>query len=118
MKENKNFLAAVSNAFNGMKYFFSNERNGKIQLAIAVIAIALSVGLRISTNEWLVVLLCIGLVTGFEMMNTAIEMLCNIVHKEYHPAIKIIKDVAAASVLSVSLISLVSGLIIFLPKIF
>ena len=115
---NKNFLKAILNAFNGTKYFFLNERNGKIQLAIAVVAISLSVGLGISTNEWLVVLLSIGFVIGLEMINTAIENLCNMVQKEYNPTIKIIKDVAAAGVLWVSLISLVIGLVIFLPKIF
>ena len=115
---NKNFLKSVLNASNGLKYFFLNERNGKIQLCISVVAIALSIGLRISTNEWLVVLLCIGFVIGLEMLNTAIENLCNMVQKEYHPTIKIIKDVAAAGVLWVSLISLVIGFIIFLPKIF
>ena len=115
---NKNFLNAVLNAFSGIKHFFLNERNGKIQFAIAVVAIALSVGLRISTNEWLVVLLFIGFVIGLEMLNTAIENLCNMMQKEYHPTIKIIKDVAAAGVLWVSLISIVIGLVIFLPKIF
>jgi diacylglycerol kinase len=111
------FLKALKNAFNGMKYFFLHERNGKIQFTVSVIVIALAVGLRISNNEWLVVLLCIGVVISLEMLNTAIENLCNMVQEEYHPTIKIIKDVAAAAVLWISFISVVIACIIFLPKI-
>ncbi len=118
MKKNKSFLEAVLNAFNGMRYFFLHEINGIIQLAIAALAIALAVGLRISTTEWLIVMLCIGFVIGLEMLNTAIENLCNMVQEEYHPIIKIVKDVAAGAVMWAAIIIVIIGLIIFLPKIF
>ncbi len=117
MKKNKSFLEAISNAFNGMRYFFLHEINGIIQLAIAALAIALAVGLRISTTEWLFVVVCIGFVIGLEMLNTAIENLCNVVQEEYHPIIKIVKDIAAAAVMWAAIISVIIGLIIFLPKI-
>jgi diacylglycerol kinase len=118
MKKNKSFLEAVKNAFNGMRYFFLHEINGIIQLAIAALAIALAVGLKISTTEWLLVVVCIGFVIGLEMINTAIENLCNVVQEEYHPIIKIVKDVAAAAVMWTAIVSVIIGLIIFLPKIF
>jgi diacylglycerol kinase len=117
MKKNKSFLEAVRNAFNGMRYFFLHEINGIIQLAIAALAIALAVGCRIGTYEWLFVLFCIGFVIALEMLNTAIENLCNIVQEEYHPIIKIVKDIAAAAVMWAAIVSVVIGLIIFLPKI-
>jgi len=117
MKKNKSFLEAVINAFNGMRYFFLHEINGIIQLAVAALAIALAVGLRISTNEWLLVMVCIGFVIALEMLNTAIENLCNVVQEEYHPIIKIVKDVAAAAVMWAAIVSVIIGLIIFLPKI-
>ena len=77
---------------------------------------ALSIVLHLHHDEWIIVLICIAMVIGFEMLNTAIETLCNMVQEEYHPLIKIIKDVAAAAVLWVSIISVIIGLIIFLPK--
>jgi diacylglycerol kinase len=117
MKKNKSFLEAVINAFNGIRYFFLHEINGIIQLAVAALAIALAVGLRISTNEWLLVMVCIGFVIALEMLNTAIENLCNVVQEEYHPIIKIVKDVAAAAVMWAAIVSVIIGLIIFLPKI-
>ncbi len=60
-------------------------------------------------------LLCTGLVISLEMLNSAIERICNMYTTEFHPAIKIIKDIAAAAVLWSALISLVVGLLIFLP---
>jgi diacylglycerol kinase len=117
MKKNKTFIEAITNAFNGMRYFFLHEINGMIQFAIAALAIALAVGLRIGTTEWILVVMCIGFVIGLEMLNTAIENLCNVVQKEYHPIIKIVKDVAAAAVMWAAITSVVIGLLIFLPKI-
>jgi undecaprenol kinase len=49
------------------------------------------------------------------MLNSAIERVCNMYTTEFHPVIKIIKDVAAAAVLWSALISLIIGVIIFLP---
>ena len=51
------------------------------------------------------------------MINTAIENLCNVVQEEYHPIIKIVKDVAAAAVMWAAIISIIIGIIIFSPKI-
>ncbi len=107
-----------STAFNGIRYFFKTERNGKIQLAVATFTMLFAFYLQVSATEWIFILLCIAAVIGLEMMNSALEHLCNHVHKEYHPSIKIIKDVAAGAVLFVSVVSTVVGLIIFLPKIF
>ena len=117
MIKNCSFICAGKNAFSGMKYFFLHERNGKIQLAIAAMVTALSIAVQISTTQWLVVLVCMALVISLEMLNTALENLCNLVQEEYHPLIKIVKDVAAAAVLFTAIISVAIGLIIFLPKI-
>jgi diacylglycerol kinase len=66
--------------------------------------------------EWLFVVGCCVLVLSLELLNTAIENLCDIVTEEYHPIIKIVKDSAAAAVLITATGSVVTGLIIFSPK--
>lgn len=111
-------LKTFANAMNGLKIFFKKERNGKIQAGITMLVLIAGFYLHLSINEWVSVLLCICAVLALEIMNSALEHLCNLVHSEYHPAIKIIKDTAAGAVLFASLISIVIGLIIFLPKIF
>jgi diacylglycerol kinase len=105
-------------AFSGIKYFFKTERNGKIQAGVSLITIISGLYLKLDAVEWIVIVLCIGSVLALEMINTALEHLCNMIHKDYHPSIKIIKDIAAGAVLTFSVISVVAGLIIFLPKLF
>lgn len=105
-------------AFNGLSQFFRTERNGRIQGIIAILVIIAGFIFHLSKVEWLAVLLCIALVLGLEMVNSAIEKLCNLVTTNYHPEIKIIKDVSAAAVLIISIISVIIAAIIFLPRIF
>lgn len=111
----KKFIYSVQFALHGVKQFFSRERNGKIQIAFGAAAIILGITVSISSFQWLIVLLCIGLVISLEMINSAIERYCDLVTTDYHPGIKIIKDVAAGAVLVASITSLIIGLIIFIP---
>ncbi|HEX5155352.1 MAG TPA: diacylglycerol kinase family protein [Parafilimonas sp.] len=110
---NKTFV----NAFNGIQYFFKTERNGKIQLFVSFLVMLTGFYFRLSPTEWVFIFLCIGAVLAMEMLNSALEHLCNMVHHDYHPVIKIIKDVSAGAVLFTSVMSVLIGLVIFLPKI-
>jgi diacylglycerol kinase len=111
----KTFLNAVLFALQGIMQFFSRDRNGKIQMVIGITAIILGFTVSLSSFQWLLVLFCIGLVISLEMINSAIERYCDLVTTDFHPSIKIIKDIAAGAVLVASITSLVIGLIIFIP---
>jgi len=111
------FLKAFIYAFNGLVVFFRHERNGKIQSAVAALALVLCWWLKVSRTELIIVLMCVAAVLSLEMLNSAMEKLCNLVHPTYHPAIKTIKDIAAAAVLWTAIFSTIIGVIIFLPKI-
>ena len=117
MQQQQNLGKAFYNAFKGAQKFFLYDRNGKIHLAATLAVIALAVALSVTNTEWIALLLCIGLVMALEMINAAIERLCDVVQEDFHPAIKFIKDVSAAAVLWASLISAVIACIIFIPKI-
>ena len=111
----KTFFNAVLFALQGIKQFFSRDRNGQIQMVIGITAIILGFTVSLSSYQWLLVLFCIGLVISLEMINSAIERFCDLVTTDFHPGIKIIKDVAAGAVLVASITSLIIGLIIFIP---
>lgn len=111
----KKLFKSIVFAIQGIRQFFLINRNAKIQIAMGVTAIALGVTVSLSSLQWLLVLLCIGFVISLEMINSAIERYCDLVTTDFHPGIKIIKDVAAGAVLVASLMSLVIGLIIFIP---
>ena len=104
------------NAFAGLNYFFRNERNGRAQFLIAVFTVILGIFLHITKHEWIAVLLCIGIVLSAEMMNSALEKLCDYNQPLFNLQIKIVKDVAAGAVLFISIISAIIGALIFFPK--
>jgi diacylglycerol kinase len=104
-------------AWAGIQSCFKSEPNFRIHLVAAIAAVIFSLLFSISATEWIVVGFCIAFVLTMEMMNTAIEKLCDVVHKEQHPVIKKVKDIAAGTVLLSAVFSLITAAIIFLPKI-
>jgi diacylglycerol kinase (ATP) len=111
----KNYIQSFSHAFRGFVSFFSLEPNSFIHLAAAVAVAIVAWWNHITPFEWLWLLACISLVFITEMLNSAIEKLCDVVEPEQHPQIKIIKDISAAAVLLASIFSVVVGIIILGP---
>jgi len=123
MEENRKFsiadrIKSFKYAFNGLKLFFVSDHNGRIHLFAAIVAIALSFYLKLSGLEWIAILSVISAVFVAEILNSAIEKLADVVSPNYHPKIKIVKDLAAAAVLVAALLAVITGIIIFIPKLF
>lgn len=104
-------------AFAGLKTLFLEEHNARIHLVAAVIAIVLGFVLRISGNEWISLVVVMGIVFICELINTSLEAMADFASPEKHPQIKKVKDLAAASVLISAVVALLVGIIIFYPKI-
>lgn len=115
--KNKNFFDALKNSLSGIKYTLISGRNFKIQLVAAIVAICAGIFFRISMIEWLIIVILIFLVLFAEMMNTAIEVVVNMITKDYNENAKIAKDVAAGAVTLCAICSIITGLIIFIPKV-
>ncbi len=103
-------------AINGLISAIKAEANMRIHIIATVLVCIAGFYFEISSIEWIAIILCIVLVISFELINTSIEELCNMVHQEHHPIIKKVKDIAAAAVLIAAAGSVVAALIIFLPK--
>lgn len=110
-------IKSFTYAWAGITSCFKSESNFRIHLIAAVAAIIFAMLLNIAATEWIAICFCIALVLVMEMMNTAIEKLCDMVHVEQHPVIKKVKDIAAGAVLISAVFSLITAAIIFLPKI-
>lgn len=104
-------------AWAGIRSCFKSEPNFRIHVIAGIVAVIFSLLFSISATEWIVVGFCIAFVVTMEMLNTAIEKVCDVIHKEIHPGIKKIKDIAAGAVLVSAVFSLITAAIIFLPKI-
>jgi diacylglycerol kinase len=109
----KDFFKAFVYATRGIVASFTSERNLKVHLAVAAITITAGFYFKITAPEWCAVIICIGLVLAFEIINTAIENLVDLVTGEWTPLAGKIKDAAAGAVLVISIVSLVVGLIVF-----
>ena len=108
-------LHAFRFAARGILMFFRAERNGAVQVIVAVVTITAGFMLRISRHDWTHVVMCIGAVFTAEMLNTAIEKLCDLVKPEQDPRVGDIKDLAAGAVFVTAIASAVIGGMIFLP---
>jgi diacylglycerol kinase (ATP) len=115
--KNKNFLAALGNSLNGIKYTLKSEKNIKIQLIFAIIAIALGIFFELNYIEFAILVITISFVLFAELVNTAIETMFDLYSEEYNEKIKIGKDIASGAVLVTAINSLVIACILFLPKI-
>ena len=115
--KNRNFISALKNSFNGIKYVFTTQRNLKIQLIIGIIAILAGIILKINILEWTIITIIIFMVFFSELLNTVVETIVDMITIEYNENAKIAKDIAAGAVTLVSIASVIIGLLIFLQKI-
>ena len=100
----------------GIKIVFGSEPNMKIHIFVAMLVILCGFVFKINITEWILCLLCIGLVFSAEMINTAIENVVDLASPEHHELAGKAKDIAAGAVLICAIISVVIGLLIFVPK--
>ena len=101
----------------GLRGIILQERNFKIQLFIGLCAVIVGIFVKLNTSEWLDLVIVITLVLVFELINTSIEEIVDLVSPEYQEKAKIAKDVAAGTVLVASIGSVIVGILLFLPKI-
>ena len=110
-------------AFSGIFWVLRTQRNAKLQVCAALLAIALGVfrpriwggADALSPAEWAVLFLAMASVIGAEALNTALESLADAVDERENIRIKRAKDAAAGGVLLISLGALGAGIAILGP---
>ena len=109
-------LNSFKYALRGLKAVIKSERNAKIHLFLAFLAIVFSIVLRVGVLEFLFVFLSIVLVIFAEIVNTAIEKTLDLISQENNHAIQITKDMMAAAVLLTAMGAVVVAFIVFVPR--
>ena len=117
-KKRKKLRNSFKYAFEGIAEAWKTEQNLKIHFAIMALVIIAGFMFKISAMEWIVCLLLFAIVISLELINTAIETTVDIAMPDINEKAKYAKDIAAGAVLFSAMISVIIGLIIFLPKIF
>lgn len=87
----------------------------RIQLLIGILALLFAWYLHLSATDWILLLFTIFIVLIAEIINTSIEHSCDAITQERNQHIMKAKDVAAAASLLASILSIIIGLILFLP---
>lgn len=115
MNELQKRLKSFTYALSGIGSFLNKEPNAWIHCSAIVIVTIAGFLFGITRTEWLVIILCFGIVLAAEALNTAIERLVNLVSPDYHPIAGDVKDIAAGAVLICAITAAIIGLIIFIP---
>lgn len=108
--------ASFKFAFNGIRLLIAKEHNARIHCFATLCVIIAGMVLDLSRLEWIAVIIVTGAVFAMEAVNTAIEILCDLMFPDYNESVKKIKDLAAAAVLLLAFSAAIVGLIVFVPK--
>ncbi|WP_082351663.1 diacylglycerol kinase family protein [Cypionkella psychrotolerans] len=100
----------------GLATALREEHNARLHLAAAVLMTALGLGLHFTAAEWARTLFAVALVFIAELLNTALEHLCDVISPAENPTIGKAKDVAAAAVLIAALTACAVLATILLPR--
>ena len=89
------------------------QHNAWIHAVMTVVVLAAAFLFRISAGDWCWIILAISIVWTAEALNTAFEFLADAASPEFHPLVRMAKDVAAGAVLITAAAAAVIGGIVF-----
>lgn len=106
-------LRSFKYAVNGIKLLFVKEHNARIHGIAAVVVITAGFFFEIDRYEWIAIVSAIGIVFITETLNTAIEHISDYISPSRNEKIRIIKDLAAATVLFSAIVAVIIGILVF-----
>ncbi len=107
---------SLKNALAGIKWAVSTQPNFRVHFLLSALAVGVGFFVRLAPNEWVLLVFTIFWGMSAEMINTAIESMCDLITTEWKKEIKIAKDVAAGMMLTVATGSIFVALFLLLPK--
>ena len=111
-------LRSITNAIRGLCMIFKSERNFQIEVFALLINIFLIFYFHLSTLDAVLIFMVSFMVLSVEIINTAIEKICNFIHPEYDKRIGFIKDIAAGAVTLMAILSVIVGIFVYWKYIF
>lgn len=100
----------------GLSHLWRTQRNFRIEVRVAVLAVVTAALFRLERWEWVALALTIALVLILEAVNTALEDAVSLASPDVDPRAKAAKDVSAAAVLIAALASVAVGVALFGPR--
>lgn len=107
-------LESFNNALRGLIHAIKTQRNMQIHFIIAFLVLVVSLFFDLSKLELVIIFMAIVFVIAMELVNTAIEVIIDMISEEYRFQAKIAKNMAAGAVLLASINALVLAYFLFL----
>ncbi|QXE85695.1 diacylglycerol kinase [Geomonas nitrogeniifigens] len=93
------FIDSVNCAIEGILHTTRTQKHMRYHFLAALAVLFVALLLRVSSIEFMLLALAISFVLFAELLNTAIEVVVDMISPDYHPMAKLAKDVAAGAVL-------------------
>lgn len=113
-KDHPSFRHSFGFAIQGFLTALRTERNIRVMLGGGVFALVMGFILQLDLLSWAIVLICCGMVIAGELMNTALETVVDLVSPEFHPLAGRAKDIAAAAVWTLSIVTAIVGIFVLI----
>ncbi len=99
----RSLAASFNCAIEGILWSVRTQRHMRYHLLVAVALLFVALFFQVSALEFILLVFGVVLVFFGELMNTALEVVVDLVSPEYHPLARRAKDVAAGAVLMASI---------------
>ncbi|WP_407307218.1 diacylglycerol kinase family protein [Desulfosporosinus sp. SB140] len=110
------FWRSLNQAWRGICYTCRTQGHMQFHIAAGISVLCLAWWSEVSHFEWLILIIAIGSVLCAEVMNSALEIVVDMVQPNFDPLAGMAKDVAAGAVLVTAIQAVVIGLIVFFPR--
>jgi diacylglycerol kinase len=103
-------------AFRGLWQVLGRERNARIHVVAAAVALVAAGLAHLDRAEVALVVLAIALVLCAEIFNSVVEQVLDLLHPEHSQRVRVIKDASAAAVLVAALGAAALAGVLFGPR--
>lgn len=114
----KSIFDILKYSINGIVSYAKEGKSIIIYCVCAIIEVILGFEYHVNGLEWILIICILGFILSVELLNTAIEAVCDAVTKEYNPLIKIAKDCGSGATFVLFIVAIILNIIIFAPKIY
>ena len=113
----KSVMNIIKYSLDGIMAYAKDGKSIIIYVFGSLLEILCGFRFHINGLEWILIICMLGIILAVELLNTAIEAVCDAVTKNFNPYIKVAKDCGSAATFVIFIVILILNIIIFYPKI-
>ena len=97
----------------GIFWMLKSERNFQLEVLALIVNLFLMVYFQLNSTDVVLIFIVCFLILIAEIINTAIEKICDFVEPNFNKKIGLIKDIAAGAVILATLLSIITGILVY-----